>query len=68
MKTITRFVIFGVHVEDKDTLIENHTNEVPEAILLADVMSSADYSARIWDNKRNKFLSKRMIDRLLKTM
>jgi hypothetical protein len=68
MKTITRFVIFGVHVEDKDTFIENHTNEVPEAILLADVMSSADYSARIWDNKRNKFLSKRMIDRLLKTM
>jgi galactokinase/mevalonate kinase-like predicted kinase len=61
----TRFVVYGVHKDDKDTFVENHTDDFKEALMLADIQRSADYVSRIWDHERKKFISQRVIDRAI---
>jgi hypothetical protein len=59
-------VVFGVNRDDKDTFVENHTDDFIHCLLLADIMSTADYKARIWDNEDKRFIPERVIDRAMR--
>jgi hypothetical protein len=63
----TRFIVFGCRPDDT-LLVENHTDDFDNALMYADVMSTSDYKARIFDREKSKFVDQHVIDLAIRYM
>ena len=56
-----RFIVFGCRPSD-DLLVELHTNEFTDAVVMQSVYSGEDFKARIFDNEEQRFIKPAVID------